>query len=198
MKWFNSATSLHWWSGEPRRDWFLWTPLPELRCSPVSPLCCRADPQLVRGVRPLIYGLGYKPCSRIARGRNLKAETWESDRIMLSKLSEGHRLPLGGKAEDDVFLHKKANNFTLFLFIRHVRLGVEARGEVWSVSWGTGREKEEEKKLQESLCGLCVTLPLFLGPHLGRSLSPVGVGGVAGGTERGEWARGCGFQLKQD
>lgn len=48
---------------------------------------------------------------------------------MLSKLSEGHRLPLGGKAGDDVFLHKKANNFTLFLFIRHVRLGVETRGE---------------------------------------------------------------------
>lgn len=80
-------------------------------------------------VRPLNYSLGYKPCSRIARGRDLKAETWESDRIMLSKLSEGHRLPLGGKAGDDVFLHKKANNFTLFLFIRHVRLGIETWGE---------------------------------------------------------------------
>lgn len=61
------------------------------------------------------------------------------------KIVWGLQASFGGKSGGWCFLSQKSNNFTLFLFIRHVCLGVETQGEAWSVSWGTGRGNKEKK-----------------------------------------------------
>jgi len=77
-------------------------------------------------------------------------------------------------------------SFTKKLIILLYLSGVYAWGlrlkEKHAGELGGGRRR---KNLQESLRVLCITLRLFLDLRLGRCLSLVGVGGVAGGAEPG-------------